>query len=320
MTRLTARWLRRLGLPGLATLAGTLVLAAPAAAATSTTVTSQNWSGYAAHGSTTKFETVSARWRVPAATCVKGEQTFSSFWVGIGGYSTDSDGLEQDGTELDCNLDGTQTVSAWYELLPAAPHTVNMTVTSGDLIAASVHVTGAEVTLTITDLTRGTTFTRTVKDSNVDDTSAEWIAEAPSDCSSDSDCTVLPLADFGAVRFSNASATTTAGVTSGIATRHWTTTKLLLGYEQQNASFVALSSGASATPTALGKASREFEVAWSGSQGTLSPTSGSSGSTGSGSSGPGGSGDGGVPNPGGGGFGGGGGGFGGPGGGPGQNF
>jgi hypothetical protein len=298
----------------LAAAAGSLAFAGPATAATaqSTTTTSSNWSGYAAHGSSATFKAVSARWRVPAATCEKDQQSFSAFWVGIGGYDENSTGLEQDGTELDCNANGTESVSAWYELLPAAPHTVSLTVSSGDLMSASVRIAGKSVTLKINDLTTHKSFTKTVRDSDIDDTSAEWIAEAPSDCSSDSDCEVLPLADFGAVRFSNASATTTAGVTSGVETSRSTTTKLLLGYKEEGTDFVASSDSGIATPSALTDGNREFTVAWSGTT-TSTGSSGSTGS-GSGSTGSGSGSSGGAPNPGGGGFGGSTGGSGGPGG------
>jgi hypothetical protein len=247
-----------------------------AAATTSNTVTSENWSGYAAHRSTVTFSNVSGRWRVPAATCVTGERAFSSFWVGIGGYALHSTGLVQDGIELDCNADGTQSASAWYELLPAGPHTIQMSVRSGDLITASVHDNADLVTVRIDDLTQRESFSKTVRDGKADDTSAEWIAEAPEDCTTGNSCSVLSLADFGTVRFSDATATTTAGVTSGVSTSRWTTTKLLLGYKKNGSAFVARSAGASATTSALTDRDRRFAVTWSGTQQSTS-TSGSGG-------------------------------------------
>ena len=285
----------------IATVVAAFALAGSAAAATtSNTLTSRNWSGYAAHRSTVTFDNVSGRWRVPAATCVTGEQAFSSFWVGIGGYALHSSGLEQDGIELDCKADGSQSVSAWYELLPAGPHTIRMSVRSGDLITASVHDSADLVTLKINDLTRNESFSKTVRDSKADDTSAEWIAEAPEECSTSDSCSVLALADFGTVRFSDATATTTAGVTSGVSTSDWTTTKLLLGYRKQGGAFVARSAGASATPSALTDRDRRFAVTWSGTQ----VSTGTSGSGGPGSpaggGNPGGAGNpSGIPNPGG---------------------
>jgi hypothetical protein len=51
--------------------------------------------------------------------------------------------------------------------------------------------------------------------------SAEWIAEAPSECrSSDTHCHVLDLADFDTVKFTDASASTTdqtGSITGGLA-------------------------------------------------------------------------------------------------------
>ena len=280
-----------------ATAGGALALPGVAAAAVSTnTITSSNWSGYAAHGSGAKFDNVSGRWRVPAADCVQGEQTFSSFWVGIGGYDTNSTGLEQDGIELDCKSNGTESLSAWYELLPAGPHTLRLTVRTGDLIAASVHVEGTLVTIILTDRTRHESFSKTVRDSKIDDTTAEWIAEAPENCTSDTDCGVLPLADFRRLRFTDATATTTGGVTSGISTGHWTTSRLLLGYSKREGAFIAKSGEATATPSSLRNGNRVFAVTWHGSQSSTGVAgTGTGGSYGTGGT----SGSSGTPNPGG---------------------
>ena len=56
--------------------------------------------------------------------------------------------------------------------------------------------------------------------SNPDTSSAEWIAEAPSAESQDSSYQVLPLADFGKVTFTNASATSD-GHTGTISDPNW---------------------------------------------------------------------------------------------------
>ena len=55
---------------------------------------------------------------------------------------------------------------------------------------------------------------------NPDTSSAEWIAEAPSQCDSTSSCTPLPLADFGTVQFTGASATAN-GHTGSIDDSNW---------------------------------------------------------------------------------------------------
>jgi hypothetical protein len=297
VTRSRRRRLRAAGLLSGALVA--LIIPAAASAASADTVTSSNWSGYAAHGGGTKFTYVSAHWRMPAAACTEGEESYSSFWVGIGGYSLSSDALEQTGTELDCNSDGSESLSAWYELLPDGPHTISMTVRAGDLVAASVRIIGHRVTFTVRDLTRHETAAKTLTATTTDETSAEWIAEAPSNCTTDTDCTVLPLADFGAVRFANATTTTSAGTTGAISTGRWTTTKLLLGYEKEDNAYVARSSASTAAPTALSNADTQFEVRWTGSSSSSTTTVGS-GSSGTGSGPASGGGDGAPGAPGGG--------------------
>src|SRR5580693_1467505 len=49
------------------------------------TVTSTNWSGYAATGG--PFTSVSADWVQPAGNCSTGDQ-YAAFWVGLDGYSS----------------------------------------------------------------------------------------------------------------------------------------------------------------------------------------------------------------------------------------
>ena len=117
------------------TVLAVLSVLAFAAAAGADTVTSDNWSGYAVHGAGERPH-ASGSWGQPAATCVSVSQTYSAFWVGIGGYSSNSSGLEQVGTEPDCSSDGTEVLSAWYELVPAPARTIRMAITQGDVFAA----------------------------------------------------------------------------------------------------------------------------------------------------------------------------------------
>lgn len=258
------RCARLLGL----TLAAAL-LAASAADAATTTTTSTNWSGYAVHRSGVQFRTASASWRQPSATCLSQTATYSSFWVGIGGYRKTSDALEQIGTELDCSADGARTSSAWYELVPSAAHTIHMTVDPGDLLSATVTVDGARVTVTLRDRTRGTEFTRTIHDRTLDLTSAEWIVEAPSECSG-SNCTVLPLADFGTARFLSAAATTTTGVTRSLTRSPWTRTRISLGSSFEQATDGAdLQTRVTATPSALTDPLGAFGVSYAASSTTV---------------------------------------------------
>jgi hypothetical protein len=259
----------------LRTLSGALVaalLASPVAHAATTTTTSTNWSGYALHSSGVRFRAATASWRQPSATCLSQTATYSSFWVGIGGYRKTSDALEQIGTELDCSTDGTETISGWYELVPSAAHTIHMTIEPGDRMSAVVTVDGDRVTVTLTDRTRGTTFTRTVVDRTLDVTSAEWIVEAPSECSG-SDCTVLPLADFGTAQFLSAGATTTTGLTRSLTRAPWTRTRISLGSSFEQATDGAdLQTRVTATPSALTGPLGAFGVSYAASSTTITTT------------------------------------------------
>lgn len=158
-----------------------------------TTTTSTNWSGYAATGANGAFTSVTTTFTQPAVTCTSGDQ-YSSFWVGLDGYSSNS--VEQTGTEADC-VGSIPEYSAWYEMYPKFPVTYTNTVKPGDVITESVTFSGSKsYTLTLTDSTEGWTKTTTASSSKGARSSAEVIAEAPYSGG------VLPLADFGKVSFS----------------------------------------------------------------------------------------------------------------------
>jgi hypothetical protein len=234
------------------------VFAAPALA---DSTTSSNWAGYAAHG--TSFHSVSAEWRVPTATCTDGEATYSSMWVGLGGYSTSADALEQTGTEADCTASGTAEYSAWYELVPASSHAVSLSIEPGQLIYASVTESGGRVTLTLKDLSDGSSFRRTFTPTDLDVSSAEWIVEAPSNCATSSSCTILPLADFSDAGFSDARASTASGHRGTVTSRWWTTTRITLESSSGSAFAAYRSSTASeATPSALADGGSSFAVTY----------------------------------------------------------
>src|SRR5947209_845392 len=158
---------------------------------------SSNWAGYAIHRPGTSFSAVQATWRQPNASCTPGIRTFSSYWVGLGGYGVASQALEQIGTEVDCTRSGGVSSTAWYELVPAPSVPISLPVRPGDLLSAKVTVRGRRAVLSLQDLTSGLGFSRTASLSSVDVSSAEWIVEAPSDCTSSTNCRTLPLADFG---------------------------------------------------------------------------------------------------------------------------
>jgi hypothetical protein len=158
-------------------------------------VGSSNWSGYAATGSNGAFKSVTANWKEPTGKCGSGD-TYSSFWVGLDGYSSDS--VEQTGSEVDC--DGrTAEYYSWYEMYPADPVNFTNTVRAGDSFTGTVTFSGTNTyTLTLTDNTQGWTKTITKKQSGLARSSAEVITEAPSD-----EFGPLPLTDFGTVTYSS---------------------------------------------------------------------------------------------------------------------
>jgi hypothetical protein len=257
---------RRRGLPAAAVTGFALALiGAPAALADS--VQSSNWAGYAVHRSGVKFQRVSGTWRQPTATCTPGRPTYSSVWVGLGGYTQSSKALEQIGSEVDCNASGKVVSSAWYELVPAPSRTIRMPVRPGDELRAAVTIVGHQVRLQLRDLTRHHTFTRTVSVSTVDVSSAEWIVETPSVCSDGLPCQVLPLADFGKATITSASAGTTRGASGPISDRAWSTSKITLASGGHR--FIdrggAAAAPVSALPSSLSSRGGSFTVTYQGS-------------------------------------------------------
>jgi Peptidase A4 family len=229
-----------------------------------TNSTSTNWSGYAVTGAT-PFTDVQGSWTQPTANCSsttasptngKGngnghgnghggggasQSTYSSFWVGLDGYSSGT--VEQTGTDADCS--GTTPVYyGWYEFYPAFPINFSNPVSPGDTINADVAVSGGSVTITLQDATQGWTQRATQSSAGYALSSAEWVAEAPSSGK------VLPLANFGTVNFSNASATG-GGKTGSIS-----------AFTNDPITMVTSSGQTKAAPSGLGSHGSSFSVTW----------------------------------------------------------
>jgi hypothetical protein len=213
----------------LVVLAAAIAIGATAAAADADT--SANWAGYVVNGTDpavpATFTRVSARWVQPKAVCTGGGATYSAFWVGLGGSVDSSQALEQIGTEADCSATGKAKYAMWYELVPAASVRIKYKVFPGNVITASVGVNGTRVTVQIRNLTRRTKFTKVFNTSAPDTSSAEWVAESPSACDSGGRCVVLPLTNFGAISFNQASATANQHAGS-ITDPAWTATPIQL--------------------------------------------------------------------------------------------
>jgi hypothetical protein len=264
----------------LATFAATAAVTGGAAATASAATVdqpaavSQNWAGYVAGG--TQFSSVSGSWVQPSAKCGSG-QTYSAFWVGIGGSSNQSSGLEQTGTQADCTADGGAEYYAWYELVPAAPVKLDLAIKPGDHISAKVSVSGSNVTVLMSDQTTGQSTSKTLQMDNPDTSSAEWIAEAPSACDgsgASGSCQTLPLADFGTVQFTSATATAN-GHTGTISDPAWSAQPVQLG--GGSVSEVSYGSGtgsSAATPSSLSPDGSSFSVATDTSSGSAGAAGG----------------------------------------------
>jgi hypothetical protein len=199
--------------------------------------TSSNWAGYAARKAGVDFKRVSGAWTVPAVDCSTATgATYSANWVGLGGYATTSQALEQLGTEADCSASGKASYEGWFEVVPDVASTAKLTITPGDRVFASVTVAPRTkvVTLTLADLTRRTKATKTVRASTVDLTSAEWIVEAPSLCfgNAASSCQQTTLAKFGATGFTQARATTISGHAGTVLDSAWNSVAISLSPSQ----------------------------------------------------------------------------------------
>jgi peptidase A4-like protein len=207
-----------------------------------TNVQSTNWSGYADTGSS--FSKVSASWTEPSATCSSRSEQLAAFWVGIDGYSSNS--VEQDGTLIECY----QRVAyqyTWWEMYPTNDiQVVGETLAAGDAITSTVTRSGTNYTLSVTDSTHtADSFTETETCSSCANTSAEWIAEAPSSSSS-----VYPLADFGS--WTASSASVTEGSTSGG----------ISSFTDDEITMINSSGQTKALPGSLNSSGSSFPVTW----------------------------------------------------------
>jgi len=263
-------------------LGGAVAVAAAVAAPTAGIDVSSNWSGYAVTGvgstatvasTSMSFSDVTGTWTQPAATCTPGQSTSAAIWVGLGGYTVGSNSLEQTGTSADCNGAGKATYYAWYELVPAASVTLKLKIFPGDKITSTVLINGTDVVVQVKNRTRHTFFSKHLQMATPDLSSAEWIAEAPSECTVTGFCRTVPLTNFGSVTFSKIAALGNGqgGTLSGPG---WEPTPIQLVprarrvFGDVNAS---PSSTAGASPTNLAADGSAFTVNWL-ADATASPT------------------------------------------------
>ena len=166
---------------------------------------SRHWAGYVATARGGSFTAVQATWVQPRIRCDRPNSS-AAFWIGLGGATRTANGLEQIGTSAQCSETLVSSYSAWTELIPVPARSVELpiSVAPGDTIAAQISTQGTTVTFTLRNVTTDEAFSTETTAFLLDLSSAEWIAEAPSFCLSR--CTTLPLANFGTLTFTSATA------------------------------------------------------------------------------------------------------------------
>lgn len=239
-----------------------------------TDVSSANWAGYADTSDT--YGSVASSWVEPTVDCANsggglglgsgtaglgglfgsllgGPSAASAFWVGLDGYSSTS--VEQIGTDSDCDS-GTPTYDAWYEMYPNPSVTLpgQYAVHPGDHVTALVssNTGGTSFTLMLKDATAGWTFSTAQTGSGFARSSAEVVAEAPSQCTL-LFCSEVPLADFGQVGYTGSQAVDTGGKQGTLSAFP--------------ASEITMASNGTtlATPSSLSSDGSSFSVTWDNS-------------------------------------------------------
>jgi hypothetical protein len=219
---------------------------AKAGIAPDTKVQSTNWSGYADTGS--DFTSVSATWTEPTPNCADSASgALAAFWVGIDGFSSDS--VEQDGTLIECE-GSTAVAFSWWEMFPTNDvQIVGESVAAGDKISASVVRSGDSYALKVTDSTHtANSFSTTQTCSDCANSSAEFIAEAPTSSGS-----VTGLTDFGTWRSSDSKVSDSSK--SGV----------ISSFSDDQITMVSSSGTVESKPSDLDSAGNQFHCTWESS-------------------------------------------------------
>lgn len=213
---------------------------------------STNWAGYVAETNfdspeMNSVDSVSAYWNVSDVKCSSYSQDYvSSFWVGIGGFSSRS--IEQIGTDSDC-IQNTPVYYAWYEIYPKPIRLLDISINPGDKIRAEVnHLEGDNFQLSLTNIKTGENFTTIQKNPTALRLSAEIITEAPLSM----DRSILPLSNFGPVNFYNTTIKID-NISGPIDYKYW---------EHQGIIMVDSLGRIKATPTQLSSDGKNFSVLW----------------------------------------------------------
>jgi hypothetical protein len=241
------------------------VAAATTAGAHSTQTPPVNirWSGYVVTGEQVAFTRVAGTWTVPAVTCEhRAAVALSTVWVGIGGYAAGSKVLDQIGTDANCDAAGQPSYLAWFELLPDVAHQIQKPMGPGDTMSGSVTIAKENlIKLTLADRTRGWTFATAIQVGLPDQSSAEWVVEAPYSCQR-LVCHQAALANFGSVRMRGISVTGN-GQRGTLSSHAWKQTPLEAApCAQKSSSKDAATGSAVAVPNSLSPDGTQFDVTW----------------------------------------------------------
>jgi Peptidase A4 family len=216
---------------------GLLLVPIPGQASTSSAPkwVTRGWAGYVVRVGNRSFSHITASWTQPRVVCNRPGSS-AAFWIGLGGARAGSKSLEQIGTSADCSDRAAVSYSAWYQLFPAPPVELPLSVESGDQLRAEVSVSGGIVELSLRNDSRGTSFSTEIWMRAPEVDSAEWIVEAPSACFTS--CTPLPLAEFSNAKFTNA-ATRVDAHTGTIGDQAWSRLRLEMAQRRGRKAAVA---------------------------------------------------------------------------------
>jgi len=160
-------------------------------------ISNLSWAGYSVLRTTdakAEIAAINASWVVPTVNVSAGAG-YSSLWIGIGGQLEKT--LIQVGTEQDVT-NRQDAYYAWYELLPNYAVVLNITVSPGDMMFASISLVDSATnhwSIQISDTTTGQAYKTTVVYESAR-SSGEWIMERPTVTNM-----LTTLADFGNFTF-----------------------------------------------------------------------------------------------------------------------
>jgi hypothetical protein len=214
------------------------------------------WGGYVVEAPQGTITNVTGSWVVPSVSCNPRSSSSVLFWVGIDGWNTQNETVEQIGTRSDC-VSGVPNYYAWYEFWSRQPNTVplnNITIKPGDRVTASVLGDPASKSfeMIITDTTTGNSSHARGEYQSAKLTTAEWIAESPVFLNG----TRYVIPDFSTMRFYS-DFVTTLGQTRALNT--------LNGAGSVNATrltYTCLDDTVKAQPSTINRWDDAFSISW----------------------------------------------------------